>query len=95
MAKLPKFKNELEESEFWDTHDSTDYFEDSVEVDIQTEFADRLQDQVSLHFDASTLDQIRELAQAQGVSYSYLLRKWVIDRLALEAQTYKPQTKAS
>ena len=25
IKKLPKFKNEDEEREFWDTHDSTDY----------------------------------------------------------------------
>lgn len=27
LKKLPKFKNEDEERNFWDTHDSTDYFD--------------------------------------------------------------------
>ncbi|MDQ2806991.1 MAG: BrnA antitoxin family protein [Chloroflexota bacterium] len=34
MAKLPAFKSIEEESEFWDTHDATDYVEETVEVDI-------------------------------------------------------------
>jgi predicted DNA binding CopG/RHH family protein len=30
LKKLPKFKNENEERKFWDTHDSTDYFDLSL-----------------------------------------------------------------
>lgn len=32
MAKIPKFKSEKEERKFWDTHDSTEYWEDTEEV---------------------------------------------------------------
>ncbi|MBI2844226.1 MAG: hypothetical protein HYX78_12570 [Armatimonadetes bacterium] len=32
--KLPKFKNEEEEIEFWETHDATEYFDESDEVEI-------------------------------------------------------------
>jgi hypothetical protein len=27
LKKIPKFKNEDEERDFWDTHDSSDYFD--------------------------------------------------------------------
>lgn len=27
LKKIPRFKNEAEEAEFWATHDSTDYFD--------------------------------------------------------------------
>lgn len=33
MIKIPKFKSEKEEREFWDTHDSTEYWEDTEEVE--------------------------------------------------------------
>ena len=28
MAKIPRFRTEQEAREFWDTHDSAEYFED-------------------------------------------------------------------
>ena len=33
MAKTPKFATLQEEADFWDTHDSTDYLDDTTEVD--------------------------------------------------------------
>lgn len=32
--KLPKFKTEEEEAAFWDTHDATDYFDDSDRIEV-------------------------------------------------------------
>ena len=32
MSKLPKFANDQEEAEFWDTHDSADFLDDTEPV---------------------------------------------------------------
>ena len=32
LKSMPKFKSEDEEREFWATHDSTDYFDKSIQV---------------------------------------------------------------
>lgn len=32
MRKQPEFKSEKEEAEFWDTHDSTEYFDELEEL---------------------------------------------------------------
>lgn len=32
MAKTPDFKTEEEEAKFWDTHDSTNFLDDTEEV---------------------------------------------------------------
>lgn len=36
MKKIPKFKNEDQEREFWDNHDATDYFDmnNPIEIDL-------------------------------------------------------------
>lgn len=34
IKPIPKFKNEDEERDFWDTHDTTDYFDMSHEVKL-------------------------------------------------------------
>lgn len=34
MTKLPKFKSIKEAAEFWDTHDTTEYFEDMEDVEL-------------------------------------------------------------
>ena len=39
MKKIPRFKTEQEMRDFWDTHDSADYFEDMDDDDeISVEF---------------------------------------------------------
>ena len=38
MKKIPRFRTEQEMRDFWDTHDSADYFEDMDDDEISVEF---------------------------------------------------------
>ncbi|MHC1574849.1 MAG: CopG family antitoxin [Candidatus Methanogasteraceae archaeon] len=38
MAKIPEFGTEQEMREFWDTHDSAEYFEDMNDEEVQITF---------------------------------------------------------
>ena len=38
MAKIPRFRTEQEMREFWDTHDSAEYFEDMKDDEAEVEF---------------------------------------------------------
>ncbi|MEA1864275.1 MAG: CopG family antitoxin [Euryarchaeota archaeon] len=38
MAKIPGFRTEQEMREFWDTHDSAEYFEDMKDDAVQITF---------------------------------------------------------
>jgi hypothetical protein len=38
MKKIPRFRIEQEMRDFWDTHDSADYFEDMDDDEISVEF---------------------------------------------------------
>ena len=35
MTKIPRFRTEPEMREFWDTHDSAEYFEDMKDDEVQ------------------------------------------------------------
>ena len=38
MAKIPRFRTEQEMREFWDAHDSAEYFEDMKDDEVEVEF---------------------------------------------------------
>jgi predicted DNA binding CopG/RHH family protein len=92
MAKIPAFANEQEEAEFWDTHDSTDFFEDTKEVDVHFSGPRPRKTLISLRLDQETIDRLKELASEQGLGYQTLIRTWVTERLMAETQSMKVQT---
>ena len=38
MTKIPRFRTEQEMREFWDAHDSAEYFEDMDDDEVSVEF---------------------------------------------------------
>ena len=84
MARIPKFATEQEEAEFWSTHDSTEFVEDTDTVDI-TFFDDRQpKKQIALRLDGDTIDALKAVARRKGVGYQTLIRLWVNERLEQE-----------
>jgi hypothetical protein len=59
MSKLPRFVSEQEEAEFWATHDSTEYLDDTEPVDVTFIDARPSEKQISLHLDAHLIDEFR------------------------------------
>lgn len=84
MAKIPKFSSLQEESDFWDTHDSTDYLDETAPVDITFIDARPNKTQISLRLEPETISKLKELAKRKGVGYQTLIRMWVMERLAQE-----------
>jgi predicted DNA binding CopG/RHH family protein len=81
--KLPAFASEQEESNFWDTHDSTEYFEDTTPEDIV--FVDA-RPRVTIKLEREALVRLKEVAQRKGVDYETLARMWVLERLKQETK---------
>jgi len=72
--KLPKFKNEDEEREFWSTHSITDYF-DTKKVIVNPQFPNLKPSAktISLRVPASMLYHLKMLANEKDVPYqSYM-----------------------
>lgn len=84
MATTPKFASDQEESEFWDTHDSMDYLDDTEEVDVTFIDARPRKTQISLRLDRDTISRLKMLARKRGIGYQTMIRMWVVERLAQE-----------
>lgn len=81
-SSISKARTYEERGEFWDTHDSADYWELTkpvkFTVDIESEmFYYRLE--------SSLARQLQMLAQRRGVSTETLLNLWVQEKLQKEA----------
>ena len=80
IKKIPKFKNEDEEREFWATHDFTDYFDMSKSLQNVT-FSNLKPSAktISLRIPAYMLHRLKMLANEKDVPYqSYM--KILLDR---------------
>lgn len=84
MAKLPKFKNERELAEFFDSHDSTEYFDDMPEETEAIEMAGPRKQQIALRLDQSTIGKAKQIAKSKGIGYQTLLRMWIVERIEAE-----------
>jgi len=86
MNKLPQFANEHEEAEFWNTHDATDFLDESETVEVTFRDARPPKKQISLRLETETIDSLKEVAGQKGIGYQTLIRMWVVERLAQEHQ---------
>jgi predicted DNA binding CopG/RHH family protein len=79
MKKIPKFKTEKEEAEFWATNDSTDYLSGTSEV--KAKFMRPKKKLVSLRLDEKTINELKKIADRKGIGYLQLVRMWVLEDL--------------
>jgi len=87
MSKLPRFVSEQEEAEFWATHDSTEYLDDTEPVDVMFVDGRPSEKQISLRLDAHVIEELEDVAQSKDIGYQTLIRMWVMERLAQEHAT--------
>ena len=83
-SRIPKFASRQEEAEFWDTHDVTDFWDELEPVEVQIEGP--FSEEVTLHIDLETMDEVRTLAKEQGLPPDGLLHVWILERRDAERQ---------
>jgi len=77
-SSISKAKSYKEISEFWDTHDLTNYWEQTKPIDFQVD----IQSEVTYcALDITLSRKIREVAKQRGVSSETLLNLWVQEKL--------------
>jgi len=81
LKKIPDFKNEQEEREFWDSHDSTEYVnwqrsERGLFPNLQPST-----ETISLRLPEHILDEIKMMAHKRDVPYQSLIKMFLKDRL--------------
>jgi len=84
--KIPKFKNEDEEREFWSRHDSTDYIDwDKAKKVILPNLKPSVKT-ISLRLPEMMLEELKLLANKRDVPYQSLLKMFLAERIELELE---------
>ena len=83
-SKIPKFKNEDEEREFWATHSPLDYFD---AIDIKRASFPKLKPSlksISIRLPEDMLAELKILANKKDVPYQSLAKIYLARQIALE-----------
>jgi predicted DNA binding CopG/RHH family protein len=92
LKKIPDFKTEQEEVEFWDIHDSSEYVDWSGAQKTVFPNLKLSTEAISLRLPASLLARIKELANQKDVPYQSLMKVYLSDQVKRElrsAHVYK------
>jgi predicted DNA binding CopG/RHH family protein len=77
----------LEEiAEFWETHDSSDYWSQMEDVTDQVAFKRASDKIVSVRIASEDLQLLKRIAHRQGLGHTTLIRRWIKEKLR-EPQT--------
>jgi predicted DNA binding CopG/RHH family protein len=84
LKPIPKFRSEAEERAFWETHDTTEYFDWSqarlgVFPDLKPST-----ETISIRLPATLLADLKTLANKRDVPYQSLLKVFLAERVARE-----------
>ena len=87
MKKIPKFKTENEEREFWAKVDSSDYIDWSkARKAVFSNLKPSLKT-ISLRLPESMLDQLKLLANKHDVPYQSLIKMFLAERIDSELKS--------
>jgi predicted DNA binding CopG/RHH family protein len=81
VKPIPNFKSEHEERRFWETHDSTEYFDSAKMVRASFPNLKLSTQSISLRLPLSLLEAIRIEANKRDVPYQSLIKVWLSERL--------------
>jgi predicted DNA binding CopG/RHH family protein len=85
--RVPKFKSEAAEREFWATHDSTDYIEWRAGERLILPNLKPSSQTISLRLPKPMLERLKLLANQRDVPYQSLLKIFVAERLKAEFES--------
>ncbi|MGB6068060.1 MAG: BrnA antitoxin family protein [Desulfomonilaceae bacterium] len=87
IVKIPQFKNEDEEREFWATHSPLDYFDSSSARRVLFPNLKPSLKSISIRLPADMLAELKILANKKDVPYQSLAKIYLARQIALERGT--------
>lgn len=87
LRPIPKFKNEEEEAKFWDTHDTTEYFDTTKPIRLIFPNLRPSTKIVTIRLPASLVANLKSLANKKDVPYQSLLKVFLAEKVRDEMQT--------
>jgi len=84
--KLPKFKNEDEEFDFWSSHDSMDFFRETEELQEKLHISrpKRAKQRITMLLDPRLKTALQKIAAEKGIPYQTLIQMWLREMVKLE-----------
>ncbi len=80
LKKVPAFKTEQEERKFWETHDSSKYFDLSKAESVVMPNLKPSTQTISLRLPQGLLDSIKVEANKRDMPYQSLIKAWIKTR---------------
>ena len=87
IKKIPEFKNEDKERDFWSTHDSTEFVDWKSAKRILMPNLKPSVKTISLRLPESMLDELKLLANKRDVPYQSLLKIFLSEKIRQELKT--------
>ena len=84
LKPIPRFRNEAEEREFWESHDSTDYVDWSKAERVRFPNLKLSTESISLRLPQSLLERIKIAANKRDVPYQSLIKVWLTEKVDAE-----------
>ena len=79
-SRIPNFKTYAEEANFWDTHDITDFEDETKEVDIVFELDKPRDETLILRLQKDFKKRLEYIARSKGLNVSTLARMWLMEK---------------
>jgi predicted DNA binding CopG/RHH family protein len=87
LKKIPEFKNEDEEFEFWSNHDLTDYFDISKTKRVTFPNLKPSTKIISIRLPEPLLNHLKTLANKRDVPYQSLLKIFLAEKIQEELRS--------
>ena len=84
LKEVPRFRSEAEERQFWEKHDTADYFDLSKAQRARFPNLKLSTTTISLRMTQGTLDRIKVAANKRDVPYQSLIKVWLEEKLDAE-----------
>ena len=82
--KLPVFKNEQDERDFWASHDSTEYLDYSKASKVIFPSLKPSLKTISLRLPGSLIENLKTIANKKDVPYQSLMKIFLVERVKKE-----------
>ena len=89
VNEIPRFKNEADEREFWNSHDSSEFLDwDSAEETVFPKLKPTTKT-ISIRFPEYMLAEIRSMANKRDIPYQSLIKLFLKERIDQEIHSIK------
>jgi predicted DNA binding CopG/RHH family protein len=80
LKSIPKFRSEVEERRFWETHDSSSYVDWSQGERVRLPNLKPSTASISLRLPVTLLERIKVAANKRDVPYQSLIKTWLAEK---------------